>query len=98
MRQELRALLEDASLITIGGAIVLGLLLVNFLQSFGELLVGLIEAEPDSPFDGGPPNSFKVGDRFVHYGPLLSSTIALAGAIVTFVFLTRWLERAPSNE
>jgi hypothetical protein len=93
MRQELRALLEDASLITIGAAIVLGLLLVDFLQNLGEMLVGITESASDSPFDGGPPTSFEVADRVVVYGPVLRSAIALVGAMLVLTFLGKWLER-----
>jgi hypothetical protein len=98
MRQELRALLEDASLLTIGSAIVLGLLLVNFLQSLGDLIVGLIEKQPDEAFDGGPLNSFVIGGRIVYYGPTLGSALALAGAILVLALLSRWLNRPRADQ
>lgn len=97
MRQELRALLEDASLVTIGAAIVLGLLLVNLLQSLGELVVGLIEKEPDGAFDGGPSTSFRIGSRIVYWGPTLTSALALAGAILVLALLSRWLNPRPDE-
>jgi hypothetical protein len=98
MRQEIRALLGEKWLLTIGAAIVLGYLTVSLLESFGQMVVGLIEAEPDESFVGGAPNSFSVGNRVVHYGSVLSSALALASAILGLVFLTRWLNRSHPGE
>jgi hypothetical protein len=94
VRRELRQLLNDDWLVRIAAALLLGFLLVDVFQGLGTLVVGLIEAEPDFPFNGGEPTTFRVGDRTVRYGPLLQSVLGLAGAVVLLALIMRWRGRS----
>ena len=103
VREDLRRILRDGTLITVAFAIALGFALQDLARAVGTFVTQLAEELPSYSDDGSGISgdfgvsfgslSWRIGDHVVVFGPLVAAFLELWVVVTFAVLVYRWRAR-----
>ena len=98
LRQVVAEAASRLSAFALFSAVVLGVLVVDFVRNVGSVAVDLLEeSRYPEEFAGAQPHTWDIGDRIVYYGPLVRSAVALVLGVALIAMAARRLRRRESG-